>query len=56
MESEMKTLIALTTFAIASAAEKLFTQKQMALTTASRSSSEATDEIRRYDIDDLILS
>ena len=52
----MRTLIALLTFASASIAEKLLSPKRDFPTSEPKRASELTDEIRRYDNEDLILS
>jgi hypothetical protein len=52
----MKTVIALLTFASASIAEKLLCPKRDFPVSEQKRPSELTDEIRRYDTEDLILS
>lgn len=52
----MKMFVALTSFAMASIAEKLFrAQNRSDIHQLPATYSELTDEIRRYDIEDLIL-
>jgi hypothetical protein len=52
----MKTIIALTTYAIASIAEKILKPRIELVAPQLTTQSELTDEIRRYDTGDLLLS